>query len=274
MVSGGTIFSAALERAGKALAARSDIEKKHIIIVTDGEPSSGDTEMYQYWAQENAKLDITMSIVGIDTSAEAQAKMKDLLLNHAGCDEDNFHNVAQGNYDRLPTMMREDLETPDIKSVNYEPFTPKINAFNAVTNGINQADIPMLEGYYGVKLKPDATAVLMGNYTPIYSQWEFGKGKVGTFACDLNGTWSFDFVTTETGKQLLNNIIYALFPNESVRASDVEATITGDNYTTNLSIFTDLEDGQTIKVTVTATTLRKVLTSVVKASLKRLRRMR
>jgi Mg-chelatase subunit ChlD len=167
MVSGGTIFSAALERAGKALAARSDIEKKHIIIVTDGEPSSGDTEMYQYWAQENAKLDITMSIVGIDTSAEAQAKMKDLLLNHAGCDEDNFHNVAQGNYDRLPTMMREDLETPDIKSVNYEPFTPKINAFNAVTNGINQADIPMLEGYYGVKLKPDATAVLMGKYTPI-----------------------------------------------------------------------------------------------------------
>ena len=250
--SGGTIFSAALERAGKALAARSDIEKKHIIIVSDGEPSAGDAEMYQYWAQENAKMDITMSIVGINSSVEAQNKMVDLLVNHAGCDESHFHNITQGDYSKLPTVMREDLQTPEIKSVNYETFTPIINAFNSVTNGINQADMPTLEGYYGVKLKADATAVLMGNYTPIYSQWDFGAGRVGTFACDLNGSWSVDFVTSDVGKTIINNIIYALFPNESVRATDVEASITGDNYTTNLSIFTTLAEGEHIKVTVTA----------------------
>ena len=98
----------------------------------------------------------------------------------------------------------------------------------------------------------------MGQYTPIYSQWDYGKGRVGTFTCDLSGKWSADFFAPDeeeekgVGAQLINNIIYALFPTENVRASDVEANYTGDNYTTNLSIFTDLEEGQSVKVTVTA----------------------
>jgi len=252
ITSGGTIFSAALERAGKALAARSDIEKKHIIIVSDGEPAGGDAELYQYWAKENAKLDITMSIIGIDSSQDAQNRMIDLLVNYAGCDEDNFHNIAKGNYENLPKIMREDLEAPEIKSVNYEEFTPTINVYNAVTNGIDPETMPTLDGYYGVKLKQGAEAVLMGSFTPIYSQWNFGKGRVGTFACDLNGTWSADFVASDVGAVLLNNIIYALFPTESVRATDVEVQLSGDNYTTNLSIYTDLADDQRIKVTVLA----------------------
>ena len=252
--SGGTIFSAALERAGKALAARSDIEKKHIIIVSDGEPSSADAELYEFWAAQNAKMGVTMSIVGINASTEAQTKMKDLLVNHAGCDAENFHNISQGDYERLPIVMREDLETPEIKSVNYETFTPKINIYNSVTNGIHQEEMPTLDGYYGVKLKPNASAVVMGNYTPIYSQWDFGKGRVGTFACDLNGTWSADFVNSAVGATLLNNIIYALFPSENIRTTDVEATISGDNYTTNLSVFTELGEGEYIKVTITSPT--------------------
>ncbi|MBO7341276.1 MAG: VWA domain-containing protein, partial [Clostridia bacterium] len=249
--SGGTLFSPALERAGKALAARSDLEKKHIIIVTDGEPSEADTELYTYWAQQNATLGVTLSIVGIDATVSAQNKMIDLITK-AGCDKKNFHNVTKNGYDELPIIMREDLETPEIKSVNYETFTPEINVTNSITNGIMQDSMPTLEGYYGVKAKPDATVVLMGKFTPIYTQWNYGKGRVGTFACDLNGTWSADFLASEVGQKLINNIIYALFPTENVRASDVEATFTGDNYTTNLSIFTELGEGESIKVTVTS----------------------
>ena len=47
LIGGGTIFSAALERAGKALSAMTQVEKKHIIIVTDGEPAATDAEAYQ-----------------------------------------------------------------------------------------------------------------------------------------------------------------------------------------------------------------------------------
>ncbi len=250
--SGGTLFSPALERAGKALAARSDIEKRHIILVTDGMPAESDAEYYRFWAQENAKQGITMSIVGINTTTGAAESMIDLLVNYAGCKERNFHNVANNNYSSLPTIMREDLEVPEIKSVNYETFQPQITTQNAITNGISQAEMPTLDGYYGVKLKKGAVEAISGDYTPLYAQWSFGKGRVGTFACDLNGTWSADFISSDIGVKIINNIIFALFPTESVRTKDVEAEISGDNYTTNLSVYTDLLDDEYIKVTVTS----------------------
>ena len=251
ITSGGTMFSPALERAGKALAARSDIEKKHIVIVTDGAPSMDDKANYLYWAQENAKLDITMSVVCIGATEQDQARMNELLAAAGRTDKD-LYNITKGNFENLPRLMRENLYVPEIKSVNYEPFQPTIHVYNAITHGMSDADMPTLEGYYGMKLKENATAVLMGKYTPIYSQWDFGKGRVGTFACDLNGTWSGDMTSSDVGKTLVNNIIYALFPTENVRYSGIEASIVGDNYTTNLSIFTELEDGEYIKVTVTS----------------------
>lgn len=259
--SGGTRFSAALKRAGQALAARSDIEKKHIILVTDGAPSADDREEYEYWASENAKLGVTMSIVGVGARTEDRAKMINLLVNYAGRKETDFVDVTESNLSLLPIAMRENLEVPEIKSVNYETFTPQINVYNAITNGIDAEEMPTLDGYYGVKLKEGAQAILMGKYTPIYSQWDCGLGRVGTFACDLNGTWSKEFVSSDVGKTLLNNMVYALFPTDNIRASDVEAAITGDNYTTNLSIFTDLADGEYVKVTITSpTNVQQVLT--------------
>ena len=249
---GGTIFSAALERAGSALAIKSDIEKRHIILVTDGEPSQKDEANYKYWAEENAKRGVTLSIVGISTTTVADKLMTDLIVNHAGCDADNYHKVNDENYKTLPTVMREDLDSPEIKSVNYEPFLPSINVYNSVTNGIKQTDLPELDGYYGVKLKEGASAVIMGKYTPIYSQWDYGNGRVGTFACDLNGKWSSRYVSSEVGEKLVKNIVLSLFPTESIRISDIDARMDGDNYTTELSIFTNLDITESIKVTVTS----------------------
>ena len=250
--SGGTLYSPALERAGKALAARNDIEKKHIILVTDGAPSTADTEYYQAQAMENAANGVTMSIVGINASTDGQSLMKDLLVNYAGCKEKNFHNITNKDYTNLPTIMREDLEVPEIKSVNYETFTPIISAQTQVTNGIPSSEIPTLDGYYGVKLKFGAVESLSGLYTPLYAQWNFGKGRVGTFACDLNGTWSSEFIASEVGQRIVNNIVYALFPTENIRVRDIEASISGENYTTNMSVFTTLEEGESIKVTITS----------------------
>jgi Mg-chelatase subunit ChlD len=100
LVGGGTIFSAALERAGKALSAMTQVEKKHIIIVTDGEPSSQDEEDYIYWFQENAKMGITTSIVGIECSSAAVRNMQNVLVEYAGMTEDNFHDVKSVEEER------------------------------------------------------------------------------------------------------------------------------------------------------------------------------
>ena len=207
---GGTLFSPALERAGIALAALTDIEKRHIIVITDGQPSSDDQWNYRYSAEENAKRGITMSIVGIgvEPGSDAQDEMEDLLVNYAGCKAENFHMISNNNYlEELPNVMRQMLKCPEIKSVNYDTFKLKTGKFTSITAGLDEDKFPTLDGYYGVKLKDSATSVLEGEYTPIYSQWQYGKGRVGTFACDLNGTWSEDFISSDEGKVIINYII-------------------------------------------------------------------
>lgn len=266
-LNGGTFFQVALGRAGRALRNFTGVERKHIIVVTDGQPLDSEEE-YGPIVEENSAYGITMSIVGVEADSTAQALMKKILTEYAGLPETNFHNAS--DIQQVPTAMREDLEVPEIKAVNYEPFTPKISSYNAVVNGIEQENMPTLDGFYGVKTKKGATTVLMGKYTPIYSQWQYGKGRVGTFACDLNGTWSSSFVSDDVGKTLINNIIVALFPSENIRTKPIDATVTGSNYATQLSVFTDLLQGETIEAVIkspaTSDTPEKIQTFVADAS--------
>lgn len=248
-LNGGTNFSLAFERAGKALLANTSVERRHIIVVTDGEP--GDTEKeYGVFMKENAEAGITMSIVGVQASSSAESLMKKILVEYANVPETNFHNVT--DIEQVPEAMREDLEVPEIKDVNYKPFTPKITNYNLVVNGIEQENMPELDGFYGVKAKKDATVILMGEYTPIYAEWKLGRGRVGSFACDLNGTWSADFISSSVGATIVNNIVTSLFPSENIRTKAIDAEVTGNNYLTQLSVFTDLAEGETIEAIVTS----------------------
>lgn len=259
-VGGGTIFSAALERAGKALSAMTQVEKKHIIIVTDGEPAATDEENYQYWFQENAKLGITTSIVGIECSSSAVRKMQDVLVDYAGMTAENFHDVK--DVEDTPGVMYDDLNVKEIKETNYEEFDIKVNSSTSpIFNGVELRGsyIPVddennltLDGFFGVKLKEGATVLLSGQYTPLYAEWQFGKGKVGTFACDLNGVWSSAFVNSESGVKIINNIVKALYPIENIKPMEIDAEWSGDNYTTQLSIFTDLGEGEYVEATITS----------------------
>ena len=248
---GGTNFSPALERAGKALASMTDVENKHIIFITDGEPSAADAERYKYWLQENSKNGITTSVIGVRCTTAAKNTMTTLLTNYAGMSEENFHDVTDLN--SASSTIKKDFEVNKIMDVNYETFTPKINDVNSpIVEGVLQENMPSLDGFYGLKAKEDADVILSGRFTPIYAQWSFGLGRVGTFACDLNGTWSSSFIDTPEGNAIVNNIIASLFPLEDLKPKEIEVEHEGGNYFTKLNVFTDLEDGQYIEVTVTS----------------------
>jgi uncharacterized membrane protein len=256
---GGTIFSAALQAAGTALDAQ-DVEKKHIIIVTDGEPAATDEEDFKYWFEQNRDKGITTSIVGIQCSSAAVRRMTDILIEHAGMTEENFHDVDEVS--DTPGVMYDDLNVKEIKEVNYEEFDVKLNVpTSPIFNGIeidgsfiflDDDDKLSLDGFYGVKPKDGATVILSGTYTPIYTEWQFGKGTVGSFACDLNGTWSSEFINTEQGNIILKNIVKNIFPKENIKPQDIDAEWSGDNYTTQLNVFTTLGEGEYVEATVTS----------------------
>lgn len=248
---GGTIFCDAFERAGIMLRAKTDVEKRHIILVTDGVPSDSYDD-YAYQVDQNAQSGITMSIVGIRCNDEGRSEMIELLRDCGGMSERNFYDVDEFDLDMLPVIMREDLMGPEIKSVNYETFYPTFGITDhAIIGNLKEADLPNLDGYYGAKAKEGAEVIIKGPYNvPIYTQWKFGLGTVGTFACDLNGTWSQNFIYSDTGRRLINNIVNNLFPTHNIRPNAFEVVIKGDNYSQTAAIITDLEEGEYVELSV------------------------
>ena len=246
-VGGNTNFYPSLEQAGRVLSAKTGVEKRHIILVTDGQ-ATDENDDYKKQIQENAEKGITMSIVGVNCVGDAAKDMKDLLKNYAGMSEDNFYSV--NDVTKLPEVMRKDLEVPEIKDVNYVTFQPTFGTTHIITSNIDEADMPTLDGFYGVKAKEGSEVVIMGQYTPIYTQWKCGKGTVGTFACDLNGTWSRELINAPIGTTLINNIVQAIFPTQNVQPDEIDTVIAGENYSTVISIFTELEDQEYIELTI------------------------
>lgn len=241
---GGTVYSGAFQHAGAALSGVRDVERRHVILVTDGQPGDSYEQysaiMQKYYEQPSCP--ITFSIVSIGTSNSADLAA---ATEAAG---GRYHEIASNEINKIPQAMREDIKVEEIKGIVYETFTPIIANRTAITGDISQDDMPTLDGYYGTKLKNGAQLILRGSYVPIYAQWKFGEGMVGSFMCDLNGTWSEDFLTSYNGQTILRNIVQTLFPTRNIRPSDISVEMREDNYTTNLSIYTALPLDQRVQV--------------------------
>ena len=242
---GGTYYTPAIERAGRILSGESRVERKHIILVSDGFP--GDNyNSYSAAIRRNYEQGITFSLVAIDFGDRDEQLEEAVKIGHG-----RFYQVM--DTDKLVDKMREELNVEEIKGVNYEDFVPKINVSAPISTGINPALIPTLGGFYGTRAKSDQSVIvgLEGKYVPIFAQWQYGEGKVGSFMCDLSSSdWSSNFMSDDVGKQLIRNMIKALMPTHNIRAQDIDVGFEEDNYTTNISVFTTINKGEKLRVSI------------------------
>ncbi len=251
---GGTKFAATIERASRALLSV-DVARRHVIIVTDGMPGDKEEDYLPHIKQYHENNGITYSVVGIGLreTEDAGKKMKNI------CDLGGGRLQAFVDAKETSARMREELNAPEIKEVNYEKFYPAAtDTLSSVFSGISFTEVEegktnakmtvSLDGFFGVRAKSGAELLLIGDYdVPIYAQWRFGKGMVGSFMCDLNGVWSSDFLSGDgSGETFILNVVSALMPTESVRENEISITVKQDNYTNSLSIFTNLGEGESI----------------------------
>lgn len=273
---GGTVFPGAIDRAGQALRALKVVDKKHIIIVTDGQVPNSDMETYETYARNYYETDgITISVVGVQMDRPTNYKyLEDPKTSIDECPDNAYgkmlrltkithgtlHPTNDSDRNRLITEMREDLKSPDIQEVNYKDFNPNIvdmtsSIFSniSVVAGENSNYVLdfQLKGFYGTKVRGSADLLLTGDYNvPIYAQWKYGKGTVGSFMCDLYGEWSLELLESDDGKQLLKNIVSALTPIENIKTNDIKLSLVEDNYFNTMSVFTKLNEGEYLKASV------------------------
>ena len=249
---GGTIFSEAINRAGIALRGQEDVAKRHIIIVTDGAVSQNDEEEYLAAIENLHNTDgVTLSVVGIGVSAGSAAAQQMQTACELG--GGRLHTVTDS--EELVREMREDLNAPDIKEVNeYEngfypvAYSPSSNLFNSVTLEDNAMTVT-LGGFYGGRVRDNDYLVLAGEYdVPLYALWKYGAGTVGSFMCDLTGSgWSAAFMSDVNGKQFIWNMVNSLMPVSDIEPDPFTVEFDRGNFINRLSIYAELEDGQTVQ---------------------------
>lgn len=159
--------------------------------------------------------------------------------------------------------IRQELESPQIKEVELDEYYPTIaNLMSPLLNGVRETEGPdidklkaTLTGFYGTKLRANAELVLKASDlgAPLYAQWQFGKGKVGSFMADLYGEFTADFITSDKAKTFIQNVIENLMPSQDVRKTDIQATVTEDNYINRMDVIAQLDEGDTISGKITWT---------------------
>lgn len=255
---GGTVFSGALQRAGNALMSLSTVERKHIVLITDGQPSDklddGKGGGYGQYIKHFYEQGITLSVIGIQMPASNIDTMWEACKLAGGEEAGSaVHNVEDSD-DSVTQALMKDLTADAIQGiVSGEDVPLKLDEANTYSrmlynNQITDADIPHITGYYGMKLKKGATAVVMGASCPIYAEHKYGNGMVGSIATNFD--YASDFFNSSAGSLFLQYAVNNLFPTKNIRAHDIEMYVSRENYTAKISVDTQLAEGETLKVSI------------------------
>lgn len=246
---GSTLFAPALDYANSQLTTlyqNGIIEKMHVIVITDG--GASDYDNYVAKMQEGYAKGVTYTFVAVDATGG------NYMSSLQAAAEIVNGNVIESTNSDLTQDLKDDIRTPEIKEIEYGEFVPSVKKGSYYDTVVGESQMPKLYGFYGTKARSDSVVMLYGEYSvPIYAQWKYGKGTVGSFMCDLSGgDWSGEFMADETGKTLLNAIIAKIMPTESVRPKEIEVQLKQENFTTRLSIYpvTELEADESISVNV------------------------
>ena len=220
----GTYYTEALEMAHEELK-KSDAGVKHIIFLSDGQPSD-----YGYaQAVESAAADgISVSTIGLGYSSS-------ILESMAESADGRYYYVSSAS--DLPNIMLSETEQVTVSSLITGSFVPVVNEKSELTNSIGTAQLPSISGYLGTTIKDEATAYITTDEGhPVYAAWNYGKGIVACFTSDLNGTWSSEWLSDAVGK--------------SITAKMVETTVDEVHHDSSLSADISIR-GKTTDITVT-----------------------
>ena len=202
----------AVETASKALIEKTDVEKRHIVLITEELPDPTNDaykEKIKYYNENNG---ITFSVMGL--GVQKNSDKYNSMAQIASVGKGNMINVTLDDFAQNRNCVQEEFNSDVVKKVIHKTFAPKFTNMNSpLANGVNLApdssDLinTTLNGFYGSELKNRAEAILIGDYdVPIYAQWQYGKGRVASFMCDLNGNWSTEFMSSTDGKKFISNL--------------------------------------------------------------------
>jgi uncharacterized membrane protein/Mg-chelatase subunit ChlD len=172
----------------------SDAALKHMIVISDGDPSPPTPALVQQFVDSK----VSVSMIAIEP--------------HGGQDISIMQSIAQqtgGRYyfpqdpTQLPSIFIKEAKTLKRSMLQNKIFTPEVEFPSPVLKGIDQ--MPPLRGYVLTTAKPRAGTILRvppakeqpDQLDPLLATWRFGLGATAAWTSDLGAAWAQDWISWE-----------------------------------------------------------------------------
>ncbi|MFC5700130.1 VWA domain-containing protein [Cohnella faecalis] len=195
-----------------------DAQRKHIILLTDGQSSSNPG--YSNLTSTMVDNDITMSTVAVGDGADT------VLL-------ERLANDAKGRFyfsndqSTLPAIFSRETTLMSRTYIVENRFIPAIGQAGNWASSFSEG-IPAVDAYVATTAKETAETVLltpMGD--PLLARWQYGSGRTVAWTSDLTGKWAKDWIGWSKLPDLFTQWLKWTFPQFSGSPYDVQADWTG-----------------------------------------------
>ncbi len=185
---------------GLASLKKSDAAAKHMIIITDGDPSPPPGKLLAAFRAAN----ISISTVSVFPHGGQDIQIMKLIARATG---GRYYSVKNAN--RLPSIFIKEAKTLRRSLIQNKLFTPRVAGPSAVLNGLGK--LPPLRGYVLTSPKPRSEMILQGPETeeadPLLISWHYGLGKTAAFTSDLGSNWGRDWVSWAQYRAFVSQLI-------------------------------------------------------------------
>jgi hypothetical protein len=188
---------------------KSDASQKHVIIISDGDPSPPMPALIKDYQRNQ----ISVSTVAIWPHDGANGSCVALLRQIAVSTGGRFYYPNDPR--SLPAIFIKEAKTLKRSMIQNKDFVPAVNFPSAILRGIDA--LPPLHGLVLTTPKPLSMTILRVPDTedldPILATWRYGIGKTAAFTSDLATNWGADWVRSKHYapfvQQLITDIVRA-----------------------------------------------------------------
>lgn len=235
---------------------KNNADKQHVIFLTDGKPQ--DTN-YGATLESMSSRGITVSTVAIYDPKGAGQTINGIPIddmNDIGVLENAVKDMAQkggGNCyfveygNQLPDIMRKETELSKRDLVNVKGGRPEIKDYSSVIANVER--LKKVNGYVTSKAKLDATVPFTIGDAPLYAEWNYGLGYVGSFMSDFGSSWASGYLlnSAKNERTFILNVIQRMSPKDD----EMDIEFGEGNFSPMLTVKRDVVNGYTMKATVT-----------------------
>jgi uncharacterized membrane protein len=201
--------------------AKQDAPVRHAVLLTDGRSYGSDDE-YQELVESARANNITLSTIALGGDADTE-----LLERLAGWGGGRYHFVADPT--ELPQITLRETEIARENPRIEGTFQPQPDGAHPITRGLVPSQLPNLDGYVGLTVKPEAETVLLSpDNDPILAAWQYGLGRAVAWTSDGGEQWSTAWLDWEGSPVFWSQTLGYLFPDPAQGPLTARVDSSGD----------------------------------------------